>query len=277
MKAARGRPPAAAAAGCAGAPQRARRRPRRTRSRRCRAAAPVAAGGRATSRGRWRVERGADERRARACTCRRVQLGQRVAEQAMRAVAGEDGGERADQERRVRRPAIEADAGQQLVEQAEHRRVPAERVEQRDAGGDGEEADLARPQPAAQRRQDQQEREWRRCRAGPCSGRGRCRCPARRSSAGPSSPPCGPRRRTRPAQRSVSSRAGCSEPRPAPMKSIDGPVGLRGQQRGQQHGHGDQRERRRLRPPTAAGGWRAPRPPAGRPRAGARARSATRR
>ena len=55
-------------------------------------------------------ERGGDERRSTNITCRRCQFGQRFAEQPMRAIAGEDGGKRADQERRVRRAAIEADA-----------------------------------------------------------------------------------------------------------------------------------------------------------------------
>ncbi len=202
-----------------------------------------------------------------------VQFGQRFVEQAMRAVAGEDGGKRTDQEGRIRRPAIEADAGHHLVEQAKDGRVPAERVEQGDARGDGEEADLGRPQPAAQRRQEQQDHRngadvelahvLGEEDAGALPGKAR-RAPVVLHAA----------RSAEHFRREECEQQGRVQRAPPSADVVDGgPVGVRGQQRGQYHGHGDRARRRRLRPPTAAGGSRAPRPPAGRPRAGARART----
>ena len=56
----------------------------------------------------------------------------------------------------IGRPAVERDAGQEVVHQMEGRRIGAERVEQHQRRGDGEEPDLARPGDAADKAEGHQ-------------------------------------------------------------------------------------------------------------------------
>jgi hypothetical protein len=64
-------------------------------------------------------------------------------------VAGDDGDEQAEDERRVGRTAEQVDARQQVVHRREGRRIPAKRIEQHEAERRREEADLAAPHQAA--------------------------------------------------------------------------------------------------------------------------------
>jgi hypothetical protein len=77
--------------------------------------------------------------------------------QPMRGVAGEDGAEPSQQEGGIGGAPKQLHAGEQLIENFEHRRVPAERIEQHQADGAGEEADIALPKLPAQRRPRQQQ------------------------------------------------------------------------------------------------------------------------
>ena len=97
----------------------------------------------------------------------------RAGQPAVHEIAGDDRQQRAEHEGRIRRPAVQRHARQQFVHQMEDRRVPAERVEQRQHHRHREEADLARPQsPAHQAEAEHRDdRPARRSRSGRRSAR----------------------------------------------------------------------------------------------------------
>ena len=67
----------------------------------------------------------------------------------MDEIAGDHRDQGNQHEGGIGRTAIERHVGQQVVHQVEGRRIRAERVEQHERRGDGEESDLARPGEAA--------------------------------------------------------------------------------------------------------------------------------
>jgi hypothetical protein len=79
----------------------------------------------------------------------------------MRAIASKDGAEPANEEGRIGGATKQLNARNEFVDDLEHRSVPAQGIEHSQAGRTGEEANLAPPKIAAQRRPCKQQQRQR--------------------------------------------------------------------------------------------------------------------